>query len=91
MNMWEAIVLIVLIASAAKIFRAKHGLPGGKRESRHQSLVSFQSDEAARREAAELRQQLAEVNDRVKVLERIVTDGRHAQSIAAEIEALRDR
>jgi hypothetical protein len=39
-------------------------------------------------ENAELREQLAHFTDRVKVLERIVTD--KSTSVAAQIEALRD-
>ena len=44
--------------------------------------------EALRAENAELREQLAHFADRVKVLERIVTD--RSVNVAAQIEALRD-
>lgn len=87
MNMWEAIVVIVVVTSFARVFRARYGVP----DRRSQSLINFPQDDSARREAAELRRELAEVSERVKVLERIITDNRHADSVAAEIEALRDR
>jgi hypothetical protein len=43
------------------------------------------------REKAALRDEVKELRERVKVLERIVTDGREAHSVAAQIENLRDR
>ncbi len=42
-------------------------------------------------ENAELREQLTHFADRVKVLERIATDGRQTNALAAEIESLRER
>ena len=48
---------------------------------RTDALESDQAISQARR--------IADLEDRIRVLERIVTDGRQAQSIAAEIEALR--
>ena len=84
MNMWEAIVIIVAVTSLAKVMRA-HARGG------QQSVVSFATDDTATRETAALRRELTAVTERVKVLERIITDNRHADSVAAEIEALRDR
>ena len=90
MNMWEAIVVIVIVTSVARMVRAKYRLPDDRRGKRHQSFIAFQDNEAMQAENTALRRELAEVTERIKVLERIVTDGRQAQSIAAEIEALRD-
>jgi hypothetical protein len=39
----------------------------------------------------ELEKEVQELRDRVKVLERIATDGRSARSLAEEIESLRDK
>ncbi len=68
--------------------RAKHGYAledewGGKT-----TRPDTKATEALKAENAELREQLAHFTDRVKVLERIVTDP--AVNTAAQIEALRD-
>jgi hypothetical protein len=68
--------------------RAKHGYAledewGGKTvKSDAKATTALQA------ENAELREQLAHFTDRVKVLERIVTD--KSVNVAAQIEALRD-
>lgn len=73
--------------------RAKHGYPledewGGKTE---RSVNPADSDETKqlRAENGELRTLLGKVDQRMQVLERIVTD--KGYSLADEIEALRDR
>ncbi len=68
--------------------RAKHGYAledewGGKT-----ARSDTKATEALRAENAELREQLSHFTDRVKVLERIVTD--KSVNVAAQIEALRD-
>lgn len=89
MNMWEAIVLIVIVSAIARTIRTHYRQHGTG--PRHQSLAAMQQDQTATQEAEHLRRQLAEVTARVQVLERILTEDRRAQSIAAEIDALRDR
>ena len=42
-------------------------------------------------EVAVLRQEVEELRERIKVLERIATDERSPRAIAAEIDSLRDR
>ena len=69
--------------------RARHGYAledewGGKTDRAEQDATA-----ALRSENADLRQRLAQFEDRVKVLERIATDG--SVNVAAQIEALRDR
>lgn len=69
--------------------RARHGYSledewGGKT-----SKGDSAETKALRAENAELREQLSHFTDRVKVLERIVTDP--AANTAAQIEALRDQ
>jgi hypothetical protein len=98
MNMWEAIVIIVAVTSLARVMRGHTRGQFGDRLGRHgrHGIVSFAADEPAIREAVTretgaLRRELTAVTERVKVLERIITDNRHADSVAAEIEALRDR
>jgi hypothetical protein len=68
--------------------RAKHGYEledewGGKT-----ARGDAKATEALKAENAELREQLSHFTDRVKVLERIVTD--KSVNVAAQIEALRD-
>jgi hypothetical protein len=70
--------------------RARHGYPledewGGKTA---RPVVDSKANDALKAENAELREQLAHFADRVKVLERIVTD--KSINVAAQIEALRD-
>jgi hypothetical protein len=84
MNMWEAIVLIVIVGSVAKTIRARHHamiLMAGDRDHTPPAIAPAQH-EALRREVEELR-------ERIKVLERIATDGRASRNLADEIEALR--
>lgn len=71
------------------MIRAKHGYPledewGGK------TTLPNDSDETKRLRAenAELKAHLAKIEDRTRVLERIVTDG--GLGVAQQIEALRD-
>lgn len=68
--------------------RARHGYAledewGGKTKKTDESM------ETLRAENSELREQLMQFTDRVKVLERIVTD--KSVGVANQIEALRDQ
>ena len=68
--------------------RARHGYAledewGGKTDRAENDTAT-----ALRRDNAELREKLAHLEDRLKVLERITTD--RGVSVAAQIEALRD-
>lgn len=85
MSFWNAVVLIVALAVFADIIksrhRAKHGILADSGGNEHMPLAG--PDPAVQRELEDLR-------ERVKVLERIVTDERKSRSIAAEIESLRD-
>ena len=77
MNPFDMVVLIVAIVMFAAVIMK--GLE-------HRAKSPDANKEAENRE---LRKQLAEVQQRMKVLERIVTDG--GVQTAAQIEALRDR
>lgn len=88
----EFVIFIVGITTAGWVvnnwIRARHGYAledewGGKT-----ALPDTKATEALKLENAELREQLAHFADRVKVLERIVTD--KSITVAAQIEALRD-
>ncbi|MGQ7830740.1 hypothetical protein [Altererythrobacter sp. Z27] len=88
MSMWSAIVLIVLIVAMSRVLRARHG--GSRRlrrDEQDQPLLPSAREKQLEREVDDLR-------ERIKVLERIATDGnsidaQETRRIAAEIEALR--
>lgn len=83
MNFWTAAVLIVAIIAFANIRMTKYRYQGS-------SKGAPDAPETPPREL-ELERELAELKDRLKVLERIATDDRQSRSIAAEIESLRDK
>ena len=86
-----AVVCIVLIVAIGKVMAAKYRAQAGIVEDRHgnQHMVEKESDPEAQREIEELR-------ERIKVLERIATDGnsldaQETKRISAEIDVLRDK
>ena len=87
MNFWSAMVAIVAIVafSAMRIARYHAGL--GDPPSRLRGVVSETLPPVRE---AELRRDIEKLHQRVAVLERIATEDRHSQSVAAEIERLRD-
>lgn len=92
MNFWTAIVIIVIVSSVAKVLRARYQAHHGIIEDRHGRVhigafrveTPAAPDPAAQREIEALR-------ERIKVLERIATEGRQSRDLADEIESLRDR
>jgi hypothetical protein len=76
------VVLIVAIVMVASIIRAKYGY------SRHGRRVDSTSPED-RAENLRLREEVKELKERLKVLERITVEKEN--SLAREIENLRDR
>jgi len=84
------VVMIVLIVSIASIFKsryyARHGIHRVRRGE--ELYVTPPQDDTSK---AEMQRELDALRERVKVLERIATDERQSRSIAAEIEALRDK
>lgn len=89
MSMWSAIVLIVLIVAMSRVLRARHvGSRRLRRDEQDQPLLPSAREKQLEREVDDLR-------ERIKVLERIATDGnsidaQETRRIAAEIEALRN-
>lgn len=90
MSFWSALVAMtaILAFTAMRIARYRAGL--GDPPSRHAGLGSATGAIGSSREA-ELRAELDKLRQRVAVLERIATEDRHSQAVAAEIESLRDR
>ncbi len=86
MSFWTAVVLIVALGVLADImknrYRAHHGIVQDNQGNESRALAGL--DPMVQRE-------LEDLCERVKVLERIVTDERKSANIAAEIESLRDK
>lgn len=80
MNPFEMVVLIVAIVMVAGIFKARYS-------HRHRALDD--TDPAERLENQRLREEVSELKERIKVLERITVDKEN--SLARQIEELRDR
>jgi len=82
-SFWSAIVLIVAISAIAKVFTARRGI----HLHHHDQSPPQQIDQSYTRE---LEREVADLRERVKVLERIATDDRETKRLASEIESLRD-
>jgi len=80
MDFWLAIVIIVSITSIAKVLR-----------SRHVAMARIEAVRGDNTETAALAREVAALNSRVAVLERIVTENRSSLDLAHEIDALRQR
>lgn len=79
------VVLIVAIVMVASIARAKYGYGRYGRFDRGNPGIDAQG----RAENQRLRDEVSQLKDRIKVLERITVDKEN--SLANEIESLRDR
>jgi hypothetical protein len=86
MNFWTAVVIIVAIAAFANIRMAKHRYEAQGRQQQPNGTSNL----PAPREA-ELLREVEDLRERIKVLERIATDGRGTRALSDEIESLRDK
>ena len=82
MNPFEFVIALVFLVFAFSLVRQKMGVP---RRSDREAMGSDRNDA----ENSRLRNQVQQLQDRIKILERIVTDS--GVQTAAQIEALRDR
>jgi len=80
------VVLIVAIVMVAGIIRAKYGYSRHGRSDRHRD-GGIAAEEHA--ENKRLREEVGELNERLKVLERITVEKEN--SLSREIDSLRDR
>jgi hypothetical protein len=95
MTFWTAAVVIVAIWAVVQVYTRRHDRELGIVRDEDGNPVFAQRDET--RSTAEIeaaRRELHDLRERIKVLERIATDGnssdaRERARIAAEIEALR--
>jgi hypothetical protein len=82
MNPFEFVLAIIVITGIFSLLRHRMGI-----RSRWESCSTDLSEK--NQENARLRDQVKQMQDRIRVLERIVTD--RGVETAAQIEALRDR
>ena len=82
MNGPEFVLAVLFMVFAFTIIRHKLGIPA-------RSMREMRGEPADDAENARLRSQVQQLQDRIRVLERIVTDG--GVQTAAQIEALRER
>jgi len=82
MNPFEFVLAVLILIFAFTIIRHKMGIP-------LRSMREMRGDPVDDRETERLRGQVQQLQDRIRVLERIVTDS--GVQTAGQIEALRDR
>lgn len=95
MGFWTAAVIIVAIWGLVQIYTRRHDRElGVTRDEDGNPVFAPRDDSRSTAELEAARRELDDLRERVKVLERIATDGntsdgRERARIAAEIEALR--
>ncbi|WP_423142356.1 hypothetical protein ACOYW6_03085 [Parablastomonas sp. CN1-191] len=101
MHLPDALVVIALVGAVAH-FRGpmikQHGwrrafrdAPFARRDGRTMAPADITDDRKALSRQRELEDEVEALRERVHVLERIATDGRRNQDLAAEIEKLREQ
>jgi hypothetical protein len=86
MNLWEFILLISVAGMIYSAWRSKHLVQHGAYVDEDGKVQKLDSGREA-----ELEREVTELRERVKVLERIATDGREERLLSDEIEKLRDK
>ena len=85
MNVWTALVVIAVIWAFVAMYSKRHDrFQGTVRDEDGNPVFPPQQNRETDREVQELR-------ERIKVLERIVTDERGPRNLANEIESLREK
>ncbi|MGE5563362.1 MAG: hypothetical protein ACM3ZV_08630 [Bacillota bacterium] len=82
MNPFEFVLGVLIVVFAFTVIRHKMGIPARSMREMHGEPVDARENER-------LRGQVQQLQERIRVLERIVTD--RGVETAAQIEALRDR
>ena len=86
MNLWEFIVIITVAGMIYSGWKSKHLAQHGvvvDEDGKVQQIGTGRE--------AELEREIQELRERVKVLERIATDGRETRLLSDEIEKLREK
>ena len=84
MGRYEMIVAIVAIVMFATVLKARYGYHGRRNRSGSQEVPAQEQAENIR-----LREEVSELKERIKVLERITVEKEN--SLSRQIEDLRDR
>ena len=85
MSGWAiAVIIIVAIVAYTELQKSKHRAKNGI------TLDWMGGERPIERENSELKREVEELRERIKVLERIATDGGDTKRLADEIEKLRD-
>ena len=82
MNMYEFVLAVIVLLFVLGLIRHKMGIPA-------RSMREMRGEPVNDEENARLRGQVKQLQERINVLERIVTD--RGVETAAQIEALRDK
>ena len=90
MNPFEFVITIIVITGIFSIVRARMGISGGpfERFNRSGRFNRFAAPEDSQ-ETLRLREEVKELKERLKVIERITVEKEN--SLTREIESLRDR
>lgn len=88
MNPFEMVVMIVAIITVGRVLRARYGDTPDKSLRAVRRLVG-KDDDGTDAENQRLQAEVARLNDRIRVLERLATDP--AKRLSDEIESLKDK
>jgi hypothetical protein len=85
------VVAIVLITTVGRVLRARYGDTSDSRRSRRRAAIqaALQQPSEDSAEAARLKNEVARLNERIQVLERLATDP--GKRLSDEIEALKHK
>lgn len=83
-------VIAILAWAAIKITRIKHGAERGWHESPRNTHVPPMFEKMLEKAMEERDAEIANLRERIEVLEKIVTDNHKSASLASEIDRLRD-
>ena len=86
MNFWEFVLIISVAGMLYSAWRSKHLAKLGAYEDDKGKIQRIDTGREA-----ELEREMQELRERVKVLERIATDGRETRLLSEEIEKLREK
>lgn len=86
MNVFEFVLIIVAITTIGGVLRARHG---GRRWQRNEHVLMDRDDRDVAQENRRLIEEVQQLKDRVKVLERIAVE--KEDTLSRQIEELRDR
>jgi uncharacterized protein YlxW (UPF0749 family) len=84
--MWTFIFGVVIAGMIFSAWKSKHLADHGAYEDDSGTVKTFENSSRER----ELQREIEELRERVKVLERIATDGNDTKRLSDEIEKLRD-